>query len=78
MAPGNFQSLSRADCFHCFLLCAFGTQHFVYKLYTKICNFMYKLYTEVTINPCAVLYTAHSCYEKKLAQTVEEYGIANE
>lgn len=29
-------------------------------------------------NPCAVLYTAHSCYEKKLAQTVEKYGIANE
>lgn len=24
-------------------------------------------------NPCAVLYTAHSCYEKKLAQTVEEW-----
>ena len=24
-------------------------------------------------NPCAVLYTAHSCYKKKLAQTVEEW-----
>lgn len=24
-------------------------------------------------NPCAVLYTAHSCYEKKLARTVEEW-----
>ena len=24
-------------------------------------------------NPCAVLYTAHSCYEKKLSRTVEEW-----
>lgn len=26
-------------------------------------------------NPCAVLYTAHSCYEGKLRKTVEEYHV---
>lgn len=29
-------------------------------------------------NPCAVLYTAQSCYRKKLAQTVEEYRVMGE
>lgn len=29
-------------------------------------------------NPCSVLYTAQSCYEGKLARTVEEYRIAGE
>ncbi len=28
-------------------------------------------------NPCAVLYTAQSCYRKKLQKTVEEWRIDN-